>query len=203
MTKPRTDRHQIVDAALAILARDGFDAVSFRNIAGAVGVKAPSLYWHIRDKRELLGHMTERIFRETVLAAMPPADRWQDWLRNLGIQIYRSQQQVRDVRRIIVEGRMNRAVLGEFSAFLCEQLSERGFPRDHAFDAQRSAMTLATGWTMIPTVPNYPEDTPEPSFLRSLEALVLGWERAIAQEVPDEVTGRQTKRPKLSPPPPR
>ena len=188
MAGPRTDRQQIVEAALAILAKDGFDAVSFRNIAEAVGVKAPSLYWHVSDKRELLGHMTERIFRETVLAALPPAYRWQEWLRNLGIQIYRSQQQVRDVRRIVVEGRMNRAVLGEFSGLLCEQLTARGFPSEHAFDAQRSAMTLATGWTMIPTDPNYPEDTPEPSFLRCLEVLVLGWERAITREVPDDAS---------------
>ena len=76
MAGPRTDRQAIVDAALTILARDGFDAVSFRNIAQAVGVKAPSLYWHVSDKRELLGHMTERLFRETVLAAMPHAERW-------------------------------------------------------------------------------------------------------------------------------
>ena len=182
MAGPRTDRQAIVDAALTILARDGFDAVSFRNIAQAVGVKAPSLYWHISDKRELLGHMTERLFRETVLAAMPHAERWQDWLRNLGIQIYHSQQQVRDVRQIIVEGRMDRKVLEEFSRTLCEELVARDFPPEHAFDAQRSAMTLATGWTMIPADPNFPEDTPEPSFLRSLDALIAGWEQAVADQ---------------------
>ena len=49
-------------------------------------------------------------------------------------------------------------------------------------------MTLATGWTMIPTDPNYPEDTPEPSFLRCLEVLVLGWERAITREAPDDAS---------------
>ena len=182
MAPSQTNRQAIVDAALIILAEKGLDAVSFRNIAHAVGVKAPSLYWHVSDKRELLGHMTERLFRETVLAALPPARSWQDWLRNLGIAIYRSQQQVRDVQRIVVEGRMDRAVLREFSTKLCDQLIARGFPSEHAFDAQRSAMTLATGWTMIPTDPNYPDDTPEPSFLRSLDALVAGWERFVAQE---------------------
>lgn len=177
MTGPQTDRQAIVDAALAILAEQGLDAVSFRNIARAVGVKAPSLYWHVSDKRELLGHMTERLFRTEVLAALPPAESWQDWLRNLAITIYRQQQTVRDVQRIIVEGRMNRAVLGEFSTTLCAELAALGFPPEYAFDAQRSAMTLATGWTMIPADPNYPDDTPEPSFVRSLDALIVGWEQ--------------------------
>ena len=182
MAPSQTNKQAIIDAALTILAERGLDAVSFRNIARAVGVKAPSLYWHVSDKRELLGHLTERLFRENVLAVLPPARTWQDWLRNLGITIYRSQQQVRDVQRIVVEGRMDRAVLGEFSTILCEELVTRGLPAEYAFDAQRSAMTLATGWTMIPADPNYPEDTPEPSFMRSLDALVAGWERMVAQE---------------------
>lgn len=180
MAPAQTNQQAIVDAALAILAEKGFEAVSFRNIAQVVGVKAPSLYWHVSDKRELLGHMTERIFRENVLAVLPAAKSWQEWLRNLGVAIYRSQQQVRDVQRIVIEGRMDRAVLGEFSTTLCEELVARGFPSEHAFDAQRSAMTLATGWTMIPADPNYPEDTPEPSFFRCLDALVAGWEQTVS-----------------------
>jgi TetR/AcrR family tetracycline transcriptional repressor len=180
MAPSQTNQQAIVDAALTILAEKGLDAVSFRNIAHAVGVKAPSLYWHVSDKRELLGHMTERLFRENVLAVLPRAKSWQDWLRALGMAIYRSQQQVRDVRRIVVEARMDRAVLGEFSATLCKELVARGFPAKHAFDAQRSAMTLATGWTMIPSDPNYPEDTPEPSFVRCLDALVAGWEQTVS-----------------------
>jgi len=36
-------RQAIVDAALAVLAEKGLDAVSFRTIARAVGVKAPSV----------------------------------------------------------------------------------------------------------------------------------------------------------------
>ena len=68
---------------------------------------------------------------------------------------------------------MDRAVLGEFSTILCKELVARGFPAKHAFDAQRSAMTLATGWTMIPADPNYPDDTPEPSFKRGNETVAL------------------------------
>jgi TetR/AcrR family tetracycline transcriptional repressor len=175
---PQTDRQKIVDAALAILAEQGLDGVSFRNVARAVGVKAPSLYWHVANKRELLGHMSERLVRE-MLGDLPAAERWQDWLHNLAVTAYRHQQRTRDIQRLIIEAKMDRTVLAEFSRTMCEGLTARGFDPAHAFDAQRSVMTLATGWTMMPVDPNYPEGTPEPSFLRSVSVLIAGWEQAI------------------------
>ena len=178
MVASQTDRTEIVDAAITILAERGLDAVSFRNVARAVGVKAPSLYWHVKGKRELLGHMSERLVRD-MLADLPPASRWQDWLRNLAITSYRHQQRTRDIRRLIIEGRMDPAVLAEFSAAFCKGLVARGFEPAQAFDAQRSVMTLATGWTMMPIDPNYPDDTPEPSFLRSLDVVIAGWEQQL------------------------
>ena len=174
MVPPLIDRQNIVDAALRILATDGLGAVSFRNVAHAVGVKAPSLYWHVKDKRELLGHMSEYLVRN-MLADVASAHSWQDWLRNLAITAYRHQQKTRDIQQLIIEARMDRAVLAEFSVLMSAALIERGFDPSHAFDAQRSVMTLATGWTMMPVDPNYPDDTPEPSFLRSLNALIAGW----------------------------
>ena len=178
MAVSQLDRNAIVEAAITILADQGLDAVSFRNVARAVGVKAPSLYWHVKDKRELLGHMSERLVRN-MLADVPPALRWQDWLRNLAITSYHHQQQTRDIRRLIIEGRMDPAVLAEFSSTFCNGLVERGFEPALAFDAQRSVMTLATGWTMMPVDPNYPDETPEPSFLRSLDVVIAGWEQQL------------------------
>ena len=178
MAVSQIDRNAIVEAAITILADQGLDAVSFRNVARAVGVKAPSLYWHVKGKRELLGHMSERLVR-SMLADVPPASRWQDWLRNLAITSYRHQQRTRDIRRLIIEGRMDPAVLAEFSATFCNGLVARGFDSAQAFDAQRSGMTLATGWTMMPVDPNYPDETPEPSFLRSLDVVIAGWEQQL------------------------
>jgi TetR/AcrR family tetracycline transcriptional repressor len=175
MAEAQVNRTLIVQAALAILAEDGLDAVSFRNVARALGIKAPSLYWHVRNKRELLGHMAEQLFRD-ILDDVPPASRWQAWLRGLALTVYRHQQQTRDIRRLMIEARMDQAVIGEFSTIMSGGLVERGLSPSIAFDAQRSAMTLATGWTVISLDPTYPEGTPEPSFVRSLDALIAGWQ---------------------------
>jgi TetR/AcrR family tetracycline transcriptional repressor len=62
------DRAAIVDAALALLDRDGVEGLSTRKLAAELGIRGPSLYWHFKNKRQLLDHMAERMFRE----ALPP-----------------------------------------------------------------------------------------------------------------------------------
>lgn len=185
MASSRIDRQAIVDAALMVLQSDGLEAVSFRNVARAVGVKAPSLYWHVKDKRELLALIFERLVRD-MIAAVPPSETWQDWLRNLATTSYRHQQRTRDIQRVILEARPGLAMLGEFSAIFCDGLTSRGFDPTHAFDAQRSVMTLATGWAMMPADPNYPDGTPEPSFLRTLDVVIAGWEQTHSRAGPSQ-----------------
>ena len=45
---------QIHQAALAAFHRDGYHATTLRKIASHVGIQAPSLYYHINSKQELL-----------------------------------------------------------------------------------------------------------------------------------------------------
>ena len=44
---------RIVEAALDLFARHGFDAVRVEQIATAVGIKAPSLYKHFKSKQDI------------------------------------------------------------------------------------------------------------------------------------------------------
>jgi AcrR family transcriptional regulator len=169
------DRSSIVSAARKILTEQGLPAVSLRNVAMALGVKAPSLYRHVPSKGVLLGLISEQIFRECLMQ-VPECPDWRDWLRSLGIVLWRTQRHVRDIRRLIIESSMPLEVLGEFSSYMSQKLVDGGLDAAVAFDAQRSVTTLATGWTMIPTDPHLIDIPVEPSFLRSLNALIRGWE---------------------------
>jgi AcrR family transcriptional regulator len=52
--EPRTPRaQQIVAVALELLEAEGPDALSMRRVADGVGIRAPSLYEHLPDKRAL------------------------------------------------------------------------------------------------------------------------------------------------------
>jgi TetR/AcrR family tetracycline transcriptional repressor len=49
----------IVREAITILNREGLERLSMRTLAGALGVKAPALYWHIKNKQDLIDQIAE------------------------------------------------------------------------------------------------------------------------------------------------
>lgn len=165
----------IVAAAMEMLAERGIEAITLRNLAGALNVRAPSLYWHVASKQELFGYMSEQIFRD-VLTGLPESGDWREWLRALGIRFWHKQMELRDMRAVMMQSELEPEVLREFSAHMVERLVSLGMEPAVAFDAQRSVITLATGWTMIDD-PKFRDEPPEPSFLNCLDALIRGWDR--------------------------
>ncbi len=58
--RPPNTRQRILDAALELFSQKGYDLVPVAEIAGAVGIKAPSLYKHFKSKQ----HICEAILAE-------------------------------------------------------------------------------------------------------------------------------------------
>jgi AcrR family transcriptional regulator len=79
-TRPPLSRARILDTALAMIDRDGLDALSMRRLAAELDVSAMSLYHHVPNKEALLMGVTERLFAEIDLAAADAPD-WCDALR--------------------------------------------------------------------------------------------------------------------------
>lgn len=75
-------RASIVDAALQLLDESGIDALTLRALASRLGVQAPALYWHVRNKQELLDEMGTEIQRRVLSAitALPMTE----WRTALG-----------------------------------------------------------------------------------------------------------------------
>ena len=78
-TEPATEpaalnRQAVVDAALELLAESGIDGLSMRALADRLGVKAASLYWHVRDKQQVLELLAEALIDRVTVPATPP-----DW----------------------------------------------------------------------------------------------------------------------------
>ena len=56
----RTRRDDVLDAALTTFAAHGFLGTTMEDIGEAVGMRAPSLYKHVRSKQELLAELMSR-----------------------------------------------------------------------------------------------------------------------------------------------
>ena len=75
-------RDEIVAAALALLDEAGLDGLTLRRLADRLGIRAPTLYWHVRDKRELLDLVASAIMDQALAGWREPrpGQAWWDWL---------------------------------------------------------------------------------------------------------------------------
>jgi AcrR family transcriptional regulator len=99
--RPLLTKADIVSAGLSILQRKGYDALTIRNVAAALGVKSASLYWHFQAKEELEDELADEL-----LAGFEPevseSETWQDQLRNSAIGFYRYLKSKRDASRLLM-----------------------------------------------------------------------------------------------------
>ena len=98
MAEPLT-RDAIVDAALALLEREGLQGVSMRKLAQELGSGAASLYWHVGDKEELLSLMLDRIVGESEVPD-PDPEHWQEQVKEMLRAMRRQMLQRRDAAQL-------------------------------------------------------------------------------------------------------
>ncbi|WP_216870439.1 TetR/AcrR family transcriptional regulator C-terminal domain-containing protein [Modestobacter excelsi] len=106
-TRPPVTREAVVSTALALLADGGLEAVSFRRIATQLGVSAPTLYWHVESKRQLMDLMAEELVRrnESSYAGPRPGQPWWEWLREDARQLFTALIGTRDAPRVVAGNR--------------------------------------------------------------------------------------------------
>ncbi len=127
------DRQQVVDAALRLLDDEGLDALSLRTLAGRLGVQAPTLYWHIGSKAELLDALADAIMDDAI-ASIPDAaagDDWAEWLLTALTQLRASMLRHRDGARVISGARLALR-RGDFTELAIATLAGHGVPLERA-----------------------------------------------------------------------
>ena len=70
----------IVDRALEIADEEGRDAITIRRVAQEFDVTPMALYWHVKNKDELLAAMGDRFFDGV---RYPAEGSWSDQLRGV------------------------------------------------------------------------------------------------------------------------
>ncbi|GHF75254.1 TetR family transcriptional regulator [Kitasatospora xanthocidica] len=77
---------RITDAALEVVATEGYDALTIRRVAAVLGTGPSSLYAHIVNKDDLDDLLIGRLYSEVVLPAPDPAA-WREQLVGVYTQI--------------------------------------------------------------------------------------------------------------------
>lgn len=80
MTPEKLTRQAVVERALKIADTDGLPAVTVRRLATELGVTPTALYWHVKNKNELLSALADHLLAALV-ADVDPGLPWEERLR--------------------------------------------------------------------------------------------------------------------------
>jgi TetR/AcrR family transcriptional regulator, tetracycline repressor protein len=98
-SRPALTRDRLVRAALALMDEVGLDGLTTRRLAQRLGVQSPSLYWHVRDKDQLLLLLADAICGEI---EAPPADLgWREYLETMAWEYRRVLKRHRDAALLL------------------------------------------------------------------------------------------------------
>lgn len=100
--RERLTREHIVDAAMRLVDRDGLDGLSMRRLGVELDAGATSLYWHVRNKDELLDLLLDRVVGE-IRTEVPDVAGWRPLLA----------ETARATRRVLLRHRHLAPVMGE------------------------------------------------------------------------------------------
>lgn len=139
----RLTREEVVAAGARLLDEEGLEGLSMRGLAGALGTGPATLYWHVRDKEELLRLILDDTARGI---AVPTNGLWEERLLSL----------LKEARRVFVARPSLIGVLwkagweiGPETLRVAEAtmatVAESGLPEDEITDAYFALITFLLG----------------------------------------------------------
>ena len=139
-------RDDVIHTAIQLLQEVGLDGLTLRRLATELGISAPTLYWHVKDKRELLDLMSEAMVR-TSWEKMPPFPTDLSWDEKIAEGLRRQYESIiayRDGARVVAGNRPTEAALPGIEQFL-KLWVLAGFPPDEALAYTLSLGDFVTG----------------------------------------------------------
>ena len=137
--RPRLSKAAVVGRAIALADAEGLDALTIRRLAQELGVTPMALYWHFRNKDELLNGLSDQFWSE-IDTDVDDAAPWPDQLRALLDSLVRVLREHPSASQLLVSGEKQSPAALEAIEVTLEVLSRGGFdPR------ARPARSPATG----------------------------------------------------------
>ena len=150
MPQVNLDRQTVVRAALRLLDKMGFDGLTVRKLAGELGVKAPALYWHFKNKEELLDEMATTIFLDAIGdSGWPGAEaNWPEWTEQFGKRLREVLLRYRDGARIFSGRYLTDASFYENMEATLRKLTDAGFSLRNATQGLNTVYCYAIGFAI-------------------------------------------------------
>ena len=129
----------MVGRAIALADAEGLDALTIRRLAQELGVTPMALYWHFRNKDELLNGLSDQFWSEIdtdVDDDLP----WPEQLRTLLDSLVRVLREHPSASQLLVSGEKQSPAALEAMEVTLEVLSRGGFDPQHASAVARNGL---------------------------------------------------------------
>ncbi len=154
-TAMKLTQERIVDAGMATFAEVGYHGLSMRQVAQRLHARAGSLYYHVKNKDDLLALMADRVCHHAydagtvAMEALPPEATWRD----------RVEAQAVTLRRSLVEHPGGAILLADSPKMLStgglslmerllRTLLDAGVPAEHSGIAADTLLSYITGFVL-------------------------------------------------------
>ncbi len=160
-------------AGLEILDEEGLDNITLRKIASKLGVQAPALYWHFKDKSDIIDDMAQAILKEggiEDLVAPSDKDAWADWLTRTAHMLHKAMLSYREGGRIVAGATLRSKAMMNLKITSTQVLNDAGLDLLHASLASETVIDYVWGYVIeeqaggAPEVGSGPAQEPGSSF---------------------------------------
>lgn len=119
----------IARAALRALNDVGLDGLTMRVLAKELGVQAPTLYWHVKNKQQLLDAMADLLAAEAAEGLEAPRrdETWQEWITEVAGRSRRTLLRYRDGARVAAGAYSSNPAVGRTVELILRTLQDAGF----------------------------------------------------------------------------
>ena len=183
----RIERPMIVRAALQLLEEVGLDGLTTRRLAEELGVQGPALYWHFKNKQELIDEMARALLADTY-GPLEPGQAWDDWLIRSARRLRQTILSHRDGARLIAGYRPTSANGRIDPKEIFRPVIEAGFGMPDALWACLAVSRFAFGWAMDEQAasgwtppPHLPRLDPNDGFEFGLATIIAGLKARLEQ----------------------
>ncbi|QUQ63241.1 TetR/AcrR family transcriptional regulator C-terminal domain-containing protein [Kutzneria sp. CA-103260] len=140
----------IARTALSVLDETGLDGLSMRLVATRLDVQPAALYWHLKNKQQLLAAMAGVIFNAAVdgLEAPRAGESWQDWLADYARALRRAMLGYRDGALVFAGSNVSEHNLFRATELALRTLQDAGFAVRRAARSMSALVHYTVGFTV-------------------------------------------------------
>ena len=161
---------EVVRAARELLEEEGIDGLSKRRLSARLGIQAPSIYKHLRDKQALENALISDGFQQAAAAFSAALEDAEDRVGALGAAYRAFARRHPHLYRLMTERELDRANLVPGAEEGAAQPVYEAFGRDQ--ELARAAFAFAHGMTILELNNRFPPGADlDAAWKRGLDAL--------------------------------